>query len=97
VGHTLATNDTHDAAAGSSVLLLVRPEDLSVSTDLASGLPGTVTASTFQGATTDIAVRLDRIDKLVTAAMASSEAPVVSIGDRVAVTIDASRAVWEAA
>jgi putative spermidine/putrescine transport system ATP-binding protein len=96
VGHALATNDTHDAADGSSVLLLVRPEDISVSTAIESGLPGTVTASTFQGATTDIAVRLDRIDKLVTSSMASSEAPVVSVGDRVAVTIDATRAVWEA-
>jgi putative spermidine/putrescine transport system ATP-binding protein len=94
-GNTLPTNDAHDAPDGSSVLLLVRPEDLSVSAGVDGGLPGSVTASTFQGATTDIAVRLDRLDRLVTASMASSEAPVVSIGDRVSVTIDATRAVWE--
>ena len=77
------------------VLLLVRPEDVAVHTDIATGLPGTVTASTFQGAATVINVRLDRFDRLVTSSMMSSLAPTVAIGDRVSVTLDATRAVAE--
>ncbi len=94
-GERLTAADRIDVAEGTAILLLVRPEDLTVSTSLDTGLPGTVTASTFQGATTDIAVRLDRLDRLVTSSMPSALAPIVSIGGRVAVAVDAKRAVWE--
>jgi putative spermidine/putrescine transport system ATP-binding protein len=96
-GFKLATADGMTMPDGTDVLLLVRPEDVSINPSIDSGLPGTVTASTFQGASTEIGVRLDRLDRLVTSSMASAVAPVVAIGDRVGVTIDARRAVWEPA
>jgi ABC-type Fe3+/spermidine/putrescine transport system ATPase subunit len=96
-GSKLTTADSVTVEDGTDVLLLVRPEDISVNASSDIGLPGTVTASTFQGASTEIAVRLDRLDRLVKSSMASAVAPVVSIGDRVGVTIDARRAVWEPA
>jgi ABC-type Fe3+/spermidine/putrescine transport system ATPase subunit len=96
-GCKLATADSMTVAEGTDVLLLVRPEDISVNSSVETGLPGTVTASTFQGASTEIGVRLDRLDRLVTSSMVSATAPVVAIGDRVGVTVDARRAVWEPA
>ena len=80
-------------AAHEHVLLLVRPEDAQVQTG--TGLPGTVTSFTFQGAITVVGVRLDRFDRSVLAAMASSIAPTVAIGDRIGLTLDATRAVAE--
>ena len=92
---------------GDAVLLLVRPEDVSVqlpptsgapSVDGATtGLPGTVATITFQGPTTVIGVRLDRFDRLVAAEMNSAVAPTVAPGERVGVTVDATRAVCERA
>jgi putative spermidine/putrescine transport system ATP-binding protein len=86
---------------GDEVLVLVRPEDvtahLSATSEGQTGLPGTVTAITFQGPTTVIAVRLDRFDKLVSSEMNTSIAPIVNPGDRVGITIDATRAVAERA
>ena len=82
-------------ASQADVLLLVRPEDVQVHADITTGLPGTVASFTFQGANTVIGVRLDRFDRLVLASMTSAMAPLVAIGDRVGVTLDATRAVAE--
>jgi putative spermidine/putrescine transport system ATP-binding protein len=98
-GLRLATAAGAGFAHGEAVALLVRPEDFVahlVGTPSAdNGLAGTVTAVTFQGPTTVIAVRLDRFDKLVSAEMNTAIAPIVAIGDRVAVTVDATRALAE--
>ena len=97
-GHPVVTSAaaTAQRAAGANLRMLVRPEDLVVSSN-GSGLPGSVTSFTFQGASTTIGVRLDRLDLLVSASMPSATAPVVSIGDRVSVGVDATRAVAEPA
>jgi putative spermidine/putrescine transport system ATP-binding protein len=98
IGHTMANPSAASAGTpGSSVLLLVRPEDVRVNPTIDGGLAGTVTASTFQGANTTIAVRLDRLDRLAVASMPSSEAPPVVIGDRVSVVVNADRGVLEPA
>ncbi|MEP6660303.1 MAG: ABC transporter ATP-binding protein [Acidimicrobiales bacterium] len=96
-GYKVATADGLSVDAGANVMLLVRPEDLAVTASTEIGLPGTVTASTFQGASTEISVRLDRLDRLVTSSMASAVAPVVAVGQRVGISVDARRAVWEPA
>jgi putative spermidine/putrescine transport system ATP-binding protein len=82
--------------AGTRLTLLVRPEDITVAVgDANGGLSGSVTASTFHGASTSLTVRLDGIDVLVSSAMLSARAPVTAPGDRVTVVIDGSRAVVE--
>ena len=70
---------------GERVLLLVRPEDVSVGAVDAPGLPATVTARTFQGAATIIQVRVDKIDTLATANLAGSTAAELAPGDRVTI------------
>jgi len=94
-GQVLRTSPDRTGADHTEVLVLVRPEDLAVSTVVDTGLPGTVASSTFQGATTLIGVRLDRLDRLVTSSMPSSLAPTVTPGDRVGVVVDAIRAICE--
>jgi putative spermidine/putrescine transport system ATP-binding protein len=92
-GHTVATTTT-DQSAGTAVTLLVRPEDLALASD-AAGLPGTVTATTFQGATTVVTVRLDVLDSLVAVSTAGSHDANRAAGDRVGVHIDGTRALCE--
>ena len=96
-GLRLPTAAAAGFARGEAVALLVRPEDLVVRAGDAPehGLAGTVTAVTFQGPTTVITVRLDRFDKLVSAEMNTAVAPVVAIGERVGITLDAVRALAE--
>jgi len=100
-GLRVATAASAGFTHGESVALLVRPEDfvahLGGTPSAENGLQGTVTAVTFQGPTTIISVRLDRFDKLVSAEMNTAVAPIVIIGDRVGVTIDATRALAERA
>jgi len=79
-------------ASGSRLSLLVRPEDLTI-TD--GGLPGTVSAVTFQGATTLIGVRMDVLDNLVSVDVGQGHADTLQIGDRVAVGINGAHAVCE--
>ena len=79
-------------ASGSRLTLLVRPEDLTL-TD--GGLPGTVSAVTFQGATTLIGVRMDVMDSLVSVDVGQGDADKLQIGDRVAVGINGTNAVCE--
>jgi ABC-type Fe3+/spermidine/putrescine transport system ATPase subunit len=91
-GRTIAT--TISQAVGSAVTLLVRPEDLSLVGEV-DGLAGTVTATTFQGATTVVTVRLDVLDSLVAVSTPGSADANRAPGDRVGVHIDGSRALCE--
>jgi putative spermidine/putrescine transport system ATP-binding protein len=78
---------------GTTIRLLVRPEDLSIVTE--GGLPGTVTACTFQGASTVLGVRIDALDLLASVHVAGVAD--LSPGERVELAIDGSRAVCETA
>ncbi|MEY4229979.1 MAG: hypothetical protein RLZZ362_828 [Actinomycetota bacterium] len=80
---------------GDVVRLLVRPEDLHLVDD--GGLPGSVTSTTFQGASTTVTIRLDRLDRLVSLHTSGSEAAHVTPGDRVRVTVDAAHGLCESA
>jgi putative spermidine/putrescine transport system ATP-binding protein len=82
-----------EMSTGTPVSLLVRPEDCGLSTSHGEGLPGTVTAVTFQGATTIVAVRLDVLDELVNVETRAGADLV--IGARTSVTVDGSRGVCE--
>ncbi len=85
-----------EAAVGSRVNLLVRPEDLSIG-DPDGGLVGSVASSTFHGATNMLGVRLDVLDTLVSVSLPGSLAGQHTAGDRVGVTVDAARAILEPA
>jgi ABC-type Fe3+/spermidine/putrescine transport system ATPase subunit len=82
-----------EMSTGTAVSLLVRPEDCGLSANHDAGLPGTITAVTFQGATTIVAVRLDVLDQLVNVETRLGADAV--IGARTSVTIDGSRGVCE--
>ncbi len=103
---TLVVPSVGGESPGSSVLVLVRPEDLqfapgpatstttATTPSAANRLTGTAIASTFQGASTVITVRLDAASKLVAVHLSGSErAP--SVGDQVTVEVDTARAVCE--
>jgi len=89
-GHAVMVSQTTQAD-GSSIRLLVRPEDLRLVDD--GGLPGTVTTCTFQGSATVPGVRLDLLD--VVAAVYVAGIADLSPGERVEVAIDGQRAVCE--
>jgi putative spermidine/putrescine transport system ATP-binding protein len=89
-----AIANTISQAVGSSVTLLVRPEDLSLVGEV-DGMAGTVTATTFQGATTVVTVRLDVLDSLVAVSTPGSADANRAPGDRVGVHVDGSRALSE--
>jgi putative spermidine/putrescine transport system ATP-binding protein len=80
---------------GERVTWLVRPEDLRVAGAGEPGLAATVTATTFEGASTIVGLRVDVLDVLVKADISSSTASHLSPGDRVSVQIDGARAVCE--
>jgi putative spermidine/putrescine transport system ATP-binding protein len=82
---------------GAPVHLLIRPEDLTIGSPDEVGLFGTVASLTFQGASTLVGVRLDVIDKLVTAEVTHESADNIAQGARVRVAIDSRHAVCEAA
>jgi putative spermidine/putrescine transport system ATP-binding protein len=100
-GQMLVVPSVGGERPGSSVLVLVRPEDLQFASDqgptVATGanrLTGTAVASTFQGASTVVTVRLDAASKPVAVHLSGSEtAP--SVGDQVTVEVDTARAVCE--
>jgi putative spermidine/putrescine transport system ATP-binding protein len=92
-GRRIPVGSLNGHTDGSSLTLLIRPEDLSISSE---GLPGTVTSVTFQGASTLVGVRLDVLDSLVSVDVGGEGADRLSIGDRVGVDIDATNAVCEA-
>ncbi len=86
---------------GASVLLLVRPEDVSITQGNPKPdrrpegqLAGTVTAIAFQGASTVVSVRLDGLDRPV-AVHLTGAAATPAIGERVSANIDSARAVCE--
>ena len=79
---------------GTTLSMLVRPEDLSLGD---GGLLGTVTSVTFQGATTLIGVRVDVFDQLVSADIGQGAADRLQMGDRVSVLINGANAVCEPA
>ncbi|HAP75840.1 MAG TPA: spermidine/putrescine ABC transporter ATP-binding protein [Acidimicrobiaceae bacterium] len=83
-----------DRQQGTAVSLLVRPEDLEITTD---GFPGTVASVTFQGSTTLVGVRLDVLDQLVSVDVGQGAADGLQIGDRTHVTVNGSNAVCEGA
>jgi putative spermidine/putrescine transport system ATP-binding protein len=95
-GSIIATPSAAGMGRGERVLMLVRPEDVSVGDASAAGLPATVTARTFQGAATIIQVRVDRIDTLAAAHLTSTSATHLAPGDRVTIAIDGARALCEA-
>ena len=82
---------------GDAVLFLVRPEDMALANGEATGMPGSVTGRTFQGAATIVAVRLDVADALVSVHVSGSAAAHLAPGDRVNVLIDGARGVCESA
>ena len=94
---TVATNS--GLRADAAVTVLVRPEDLAIAAGDDRGglsLAGTVTATTFQGASTVVTARLDGIDRLVAVHVTGAGAA-PGAGQRVHVSINAARAVCEAA
>ncbi len=93
-GHRLAAPGSAGSSTGSRLSILVRPEDLSLDE---TGLPGSVTSVTFQGATTLVGVRLDVLDHLVSADVGSGAADHLQVGDRVSVKINGANAVCEPA
>jgi putative spermidine/putrescine transport system ATP-binding protein len=93
-GLAVTTNAAGIHADGENVRLLVRPEDMRI-VDEGVGLPGTVASCTFQGASTVLGVRLDAIDMLASVHVAGVAD--LTPGERVAVGIDGTRAVLEAA
>jgi putative spermidine/putrescine transport system ATP-binding protein len=95
LGDTVVTTAAAtDRPVGAHVNLLVRPEDMYI-VEPDTGLCGTVTTCTFQGASTVVRVRLDVLDVLVAVHVAgvADRAP----GQRVDVGIDGTRAVWDEA
>ncbi|MGH9134031.1 MAG: ABC transporter ATP-binding protein [Ilumatobacteraceae bacterium] len=99
---TVTVPDAHRHARGESIRLLVRPEDVRLSTDNGdagaggTGLAGTVVSRTFQGASSVVTTRLDVLDTLVSAHIAGTGAASADPGTRVHVVIDGTRAVCEA-
>ena len=93
-GYRFGAPGAASAANGSKLSVLVRPEDLSLGE---GGLSGTVTAVTFQGATTLIGVRLDVLDRLVSADVGQGAADHLQVGDRVGVLVNGANAVCEPA
>ena len=95
-GVSVPTEAARAHPVGASVILLVRPEDLSLGPIDGDGLPGTITSTTFQGSTTLVGVRLDGLDSLVTVdvgqALTADHVP----GARVGVLVNGERAVCEA-
>ncbi|MCU1366400.1 MAG: spermidine/putrescine transporter ATP-binding protein [Ilumatobacteraceae bacterium] len=94
-GQTIMTPSALTRNVGESVLFLVRPEDVTVRDADQPGLAGTVTATTFQGASTVVGLRLDVLDVLIHAHLNSSTASHLAAGQRVSVEIDGTRGVLE--
>jgi len=94
-GNVIAVPHAVTQQPGTTVLLLVRPEDLAIRPEATPGFAGTITSNTFEGASTVVGVRLDVIDTLVHAQVTSSAATGMVPGQRVAVEFDGTRAVCE--
>ena len=85
----------HRCPPGTEVTLLVRPEDTTFVAEGSIGLAGLVTSLTFEGASTMVGVRLDRLDQTVNVHIVGSGEGRFAPGDRVGVAIAGDRAVVE--
>ena len=94
LGNRIAVPSAGGFATGTAIVLLVRPEDISVADH---GLAGTVSSVTFQGASTLVGVRLDVLDTLVSVDVAKGDADQLTVGERVNVGVSGSSAVCEIA
>jgi putative spermidine/putrescine transport system ATP-binding protein len=79
---------------GSTVQMGHNDADDGNSQSSGTALPGTVTAATFQGASTVISVRLGGIDRVVAVHLSGADAA-PTIGDPVLIAVDTDRAVCE--
>lgn len=82
----------HDFPSGTAVTVLVRPEDTFLDMN---GLVGTVVNVSFQGASTRVSVRVDKLDVLVDVHGHGAGFTDLHPGDRTAFAFDCSRAVCE--
>jgi putative spermidine/putrescine transport system ATP-binding protein len=83
---------SHSFPIGASLTVLVRPEDTRIDP---SGLPGSVVNVTFQGASMQVSIRLDRLDVLVDVHGHAGVLSNLGAGDRTAVGFDWARALCE--
>lgn len=83
----------HSFPVGEDIRILVRPEDLRLGSD---GYPGSVVRTVFQGAMSQVIVRLDVLDILVTVGGVRTDDD-ISVGQRVHVEVDAKQALCESA
>ena len=82
----------HQFAKGTAVTVLVRPEDTFLDSH---GMAGTVVNVSFQGASTRVSVRVDKLDVLVDVHGHGAGFADLHPGDRTAFSFDSSRAVCE--
>lgn len=82
---------SHSLKPGANARVLVRPEDAQLSL---TGIPGTVVRTIFRGAVSQVIVRLDVLDQLMTVG-GTSLVPNVAVGERVKVEILTERALCE--
>jgi len=96
-GVTIGTPTATGFASGTNVTLLVRPEDVSIAPldGAVDIIPGSVVTRTFAGPTTIVHVRLDRLDTLIGAHLASARVNGFEPGARVAVSVNGDRAICE--
>jgi putative spermidine/putrescine transport system ATP-binding protein len=82
---------------GAHVTLLVRPEDIEIAPlgPAPGDIVGSVVTQTFAGPSTIVHVRVDRLDALVLAHMASARVNGMEPGSRVTVTVHGERAICE--
>jgi putative spermidine/putrescine transport system ATP-binding protein len=81
----------HSLQPGTNARVLVRPEDARLSL---TGIPGTVVRTIFRGAVSQVVVRLDVLDQLMTVG-GSSLLSDATVGERVKVEILTDRALCE--
>ena len=82
--------------AGSTVTVLVRPEDVRFRPDPGHGLRAQVVSRTFQGAATMVSARLEDVGVVVRSFVPGVEASSLKPGTPVAVELDGGRALCEA-
>lgn len=88
-GQTLSID--HSLARDAPIKVLVRPEDASLG-DV--GLPGTVVRTIFRGAVSQVVVRLDLLDELVTVG-GSGSVLTATVGSRVHVSFEPGSSICE--
>ena len=96
-GVTIPTPTANGFAPGTKVILLVRPEDVSIAPVGAPSddIVGSVVTRTFAGPSTVVHVRLDKLDALIGAHLASARVNGLEPGARVTVSVSGERAICE--